>query len=137
MSFVGLSGYECSVGLTYDGTPIDLQAQLNLNGVSFQYLDTSSGETEFDIFLGSYNYNTTISHKKFIVGIPYPSVGCGRVSSHISFTDGNSYKNVGSVLEYGVRALQSVNGQPSTVTNASISFVSNSFSRASFWYCSN
>ena len=54
------------------------------------------------------------------MGIPYASLGCGRRSSHISFTDKNSYKKVGQTLEYGVQALQSIRSGPIRPTRLSI-----------------
>jgi hypothetical protein len=41
-----LTSYTCSVGLFYDGTPIDLVPALGFAGVTFSYLDTSITESE-------------------------------------------------------------------------------------------
>ena len=51
----------------------------------FSYLDTSSGESEFDVFVGS--VGSTVQQKYFVVGIPTASTGCGRQSQQISFSD--------------------------------------------------
>jgi len=40
------SSYTCSVGLFYDGTPIDLIPVLGFSGITFSFMDTSSTETE-------------------------------------------------------------------------------------------
>jgi len=112
--------YECSIGLLYDGTPIDLVPELTENGVIFSYLDTSSSESEFDIFVG--DLGSDISEKKFVVGINYPSTGCGRVSKHISFTDKESSKLVGQTREYAIRAIQTTKSSPveSDVTSVTV-----------------
>jgi len=44
-----------------------------------------------------------------VVGINYPSTGCGRISKHISFTDKESSKLVGQTREYAIRAIQTTN----------------------------
>lgn len=48
--------------------------------------------------------------KMLAVGINYPSLGCGRVSQHISFADKLSKNEVGAVREYSIRAVQDING---------------------------
>ena len=78
--------------------------QLTENGVIFSFLDTSAGESEFDIYVGNYGSNDT--DKRFSVGINYGSRGCGRVSQHISFADKVNMNSVGQLLEYGIRAIQ-------------------------------
>lgn len=50
------------------------------------------------------------STKALAVGINYPSLGCGRVSQHISFVDKLSKNKVGVVREYSIRAVQDING---------------------------
>ena len=123
----GSSSYECTQGLFHvslllytpseyrpiinfhfiqDGTPIDLTARLTQNGVIFSYLDTSASESEFDIYFG--NLGSKDSDKTFSVGINYPSRGCGRISQHISFADKVNMNSVGKIVEYGIRAIQTV-----------------------------
>eukprot|EP01035_Chromulina_nebulosa_P044005 gene44005-59605_t len=58
-------GFECSVGLFYDGTPIDLKAELTTYGIVFSYMDTSTTEIKFDIFVG--DYNSPEESKQFVV----------------------------------------------------------------------
>jgi hypothetical protein len=41
-----LKSFECSVGLSPDGMPIDLEPEFSTNGIIFSYMDTSSGEKE-------------------------------------------------------------------------------------------
>ena len=67
-------------------------------------MDTSAGESEFDIFFG--NFGSSDTDKTFSVGINYASKGCGRISQHISFTDKVNMNSVGQLLEYGIRAIQ-------------------------------
>lgn len=40
------------------------------------------------------------------MGINYPSSGCGRLAKHISFTDKSVSKNVGDIVEYSIRVIQ-------------------------------
>ena len=77
---------------------------MTINGIIFSFMDTSSGETEFDIFYG--DIGSTVQDKLFAVGIPYASTGCGRTSNHISFSDQVNMYSVGRMIEYGVRAIQ-------------------------------
>ena len=49
--------------------------------------------------------------KNFVVGINYPSSGCGRTSQHISFADRRHMNNLGQMFEYGVRAVQNIRGR--------------------------
>ena len=74
------------------------------NGVIFSFLDTSSSESEFDVFFG--DVGSEEMDKTFSVGINYASRGCGRVSQHISFADKVNMHSVGSLVEYGIRAVQ-------------------------------
>ena len=69
------------------------------------------------MFVG--DYNSSEESKKFVVGINYPSYGCGRISQHISFVDQIHSKSVGQVKEYGIRAIQFVNGSE-VLTNMSV-----------------
>ena len=62
------------------------------------------GESEFDIFYG--NMGSSDQQKTFAVGINYASTGCGRTSQHISFADKINMNSVGTILEYGIRAIQ-------------------------------
>ena len=43
--------------------------------------------------------------KTFVVGIPFPSSGCGRIANFIYFSDKQSGSMVGQVREYGIRAV--------------------------------
>ena len=45
-----------------------------------------------------------------MVGIPYPSKGCGRTSRHISFADKTVINNVGQIVEYSIKSIQTKNG---------------------------
>ena len=54
--------------------------------------------------MGSSEYSKT-----FVVGVNYPSSGCGRTAKHISFADKQSMKLVGQLFEYGIRAVQQPN----------------------------
>ena len=96
--------YECAVGLIYDGTPIDLNPQLGQHGVAFSFIDTSSSETRFDIFVGEVGSDD--STKTNVVTIPTGLAGCGRTSNPISFTDQISSMSVGQIMEYGISATQ-------------------------------
>ena len=78
------------------------------------YLDTSAGESEFDIFVGALGSSDT--DKRFCVGINYASIGCGRTSSHISFADKVNMNSVGQMLEYGIRAIQTYTNFDSTLS---------------------
>ena len=80
-------------------------------------MDTSAGESEFDIFVGL--FGTIDTSKTFAVGIPYSSAGCGRVSQHISFADKVNMNSVGVLLEYGIRAIQTYTDYDN-VTNPNI-----------------
>ena len=59
---------------------------------------------QFDIFSGV--KGSSDDSKTLVVGIPYASKGCGRVSTHISFTDKTVINSVGKEVEYSVRSLQ-------------------------------
>ena len=96
--------YECAVGLIYDGTPIDLNPQLGLHGVTFSFIDTSSSETRFDIFVGEQGADD--STKINVVTIPTGLAGCGRTANPISFTDQISVMSVGQIMEYSISATQ-------------------------------
>ena len=65
------------------------------------------------------DYNSSAESKNFVVGINYPSYGCGRTSQHISFVDQIHSKSVGQVKEYGIRAIQVVKGSEA-LTNMSV-----------------
>ena len=60
--------YECAVGLIYDGTPIDLTPRLGQHGVTFSFIDTSSSETRFDIFVGEVDGSPVVyqSHRTLV-----------------------------------------------------------------------
>ena len=96
--------YECAVGLIYDGTPIDLNPQLGQHGVAFSFIDTSSSETRFDIFVGEQGSDD--STKTNVVTISTGLAGCGRTSNPISFTDQISAMSVGQIMEYAISATQ-------------------------------
>jgi hypothetical protein len=64
---------------------------------------------EIDIFVG--DLGSTAASKELAVGIPFPSVGCGRSAQHISFTDTQNRNEVGQVKEYGIHAIQMKNGK--------------------------
>lgn len=59
------------------------------------------------MFVG--DYQSAVESKTFVVGINYPSFGCGRVSKHISFADKVNAQAIGQIKEYGIRAIQLVN----------------------------
>ena len=69
---------------------------------------------QFDIFVG--DFESKESDKVFVVGIPYPSQGCGRISNHISFADNINKNAVGAVKEYGIRAVQTIDGNSSSTS---------------------
>ena len=100
--------YVCSVGLIYDGTPIDLTPQLGKHGVTFSFIDTSSSESRFDIFVGELGSDD--STKTNVVTIPTGLSGCGRTANPISFTDQISAMSVGQIMEYAISATQSPDG---------------------------
>ena len=97
--------YQCAIGLIYDGTPIDLNPQLGKHGVTFSFIDTSSSETRFDIFVGEVGGDDAT--KTSVVTIPTSLTGCGRTSTPISFTDQISSMSVGQIVEYAITATQS------------------------------
>lgn len=97
--------YQCVVGLIYDGTPIDLTPRLGQHGVTFSFIDTSSSETRFDIFVGELGGDDAT--KTNVVTISTGLAGCGRTASPISFTDQISSMSVGQIMEYGISATQS------------------------------
>ena len=97
--------YQCAVGLIYDGTPIDLNPQLGQHGVAFSFIDTSSSETRFDIFVGEFGGDDAT--KTNVVTIPTGLAGCGRKANPISFTDQISSMSVGQIMEYAISATQS------------------------------
>ncbi len=99
------SSYQCAVGLIYDGTPIDLNPQLGQHGVAFSFIDTSSSETRFDIFVGEFGGDD--ASKTNVVTIPTGQAGCGRKANPISFTDQISSMSVGQIMEYTISATQS------------------------------
>ena len=104
--------YECAVGLIYDGMPIDLNPQLGHHGVTFSFIDTSSSETRFDIFVGEFGGDD--STKTNVVTIPTGLAGCGRTANPITFTDQISSMSVGQIMEYGISATQSYSGATNT-----------------------
>ena len=65
--------------------------------------------SQFDIFSGS--KNSSDDSKTLVVGIPYASKGCGRVSTHIAFTDKTVKNSVGMEVEYSVKSIQKGNGK--------------------------
>ena len=97
--------YQCAVGLIYDGTPIDLNPQLGQHGVTFSFIDTSSSETRFDIFVGEVGSDDAT--KTNVVTIPTGLSGCGRKANPITFTDQISALSVGQIMEYAISATQS------------------------------
>ena len=97
--------YECAVGLIYDGTPIDLTPRLGQHGVTFSFIDTSSSETRFDIFVGEVGGDDAT--KTNVVTISTGLTGCGRTTNPISFTDQISAMSVGQIMEYAISATQS------------------------------
>ena len=97
--------YQCAVGLIYDGTPIDLNPQLGQHGVTFSFIDTSSSETRFDIFVGEVGSDDDT--KTNVVTIPTGLAGCGRKANPITFTDQISALSVGQIMEYAISATQS------------------------------
>eukprot|EP01038_Epipyxis_sp_PR26KG_P005295 gene5295-7357_t len=111
------SGYECSVGLIYDGTPIDLTPKLTAFGVSFKFIDTSPFESEFQIAIKA-NDSSSIDESVF-VPMP-PSSGCGRSVFPYHLTDQSSSFKIGEIREYGVKSVQKVNNNEfsSKVTTA-------------------
>ena len=97
--------YQCAVGLIYDGTPVDLTPRLGQHGVTFSFIDTSSSESRFDIYVGELGGNDAT--KSNVVTIPSNLAGCGRTASPISFTDQLSAMSVGQIMEYAITATQS------------------------------
>ena len=97
--------YQCAVGLIYDGTPIDLTPRLGKHGVTFSFIDTSSSESRFDIYVGEVGGDDAT--KSNVVTIPSSLSGCGRTASPISFTDQLSTMSVGQIMEYAITATQS------------------------------
>jgi len=61
-------------------------------------------EFQFDDFVG--DNQSPVDAKTFVVGINYPSYGCGRVLQRISFADKVTSAAVGPVEECGMRAIQ-------------------------------
>ena len=111
--------YQCAVGLIYDGTPIDLNPQLGRHGVVFSFIDTSSSESRFDIYVGELGSDD--STKTHVVSIPNGLAGCGRTANPISFTDQISSMSVGQVMEYAISATQEyINGTGSYVAATSM-----------------
>lgn len=105
--------YQCAVGLIYDGTPVDLNPQLGKHGVTFSFIDTSSSETRFDIFVGEQGGDDAT--KTNIVTIPTGLAGCGRTANPISFTDQISSMSVGQIMEYAITATQSYTSSSGTI----------------------
>lgn len=70
------------------------------DGVTFSFMDTSSTENEFDLFVGA--PGSSESSKTFIVGINYPSFSCGRISQQINLKDSIRKNDVGLLYEYGM-----------------------------------
>lgn len=99
--------YECTVGLVYNGAPIDLTPKLTQHGVTFMFTDTSSSDSQFDIYVGE--LNSADSDKTHVVNIPTGLAGCGRSANPISFTDEISSLSVGQIVEYGITATQTWN----------------------------
>lgn len=104
--------YQCAVGLIYDGTPIDLNPQLGQHGVTFSFIDTSSSESRFDIFVGEVGGDDAT--KTNVVTIPTGLTGCGRTANPISFIDQISSMSVGQIMEYAISATQSFPNGSST-----------------------
>ncbi len=73
---------------------------------------------QFDIFVG--DVNSPNDNKTFVVGINYPSHGCGRVSNHISFSDKLNLNAVGQIKEYAVKAVQGKDSSAQVYTSASV-----------------
>ena len=96
--------YQCAVGLIYDGTPVEMNPQLGWHGVAFSFVDTSSSETRFDIFVGEVGGDDAT--KTNVVTIPTGLAGCGRTANPISFTDQISSMSVGQIKEYAISATQ-------------------------------
>jgi hypothetical protein len=115
------SSYTCTIGLIYDGTPIDLTPKLTMDGVTFSFLDTSSSETRFDIFVGE--LGGLDQNKASAVTISPGQLGCGRTANPISVVDKLSWQMVGQIREYGITATQvSINASSTiSVCNASSS----------------
>ena len=76
-----------------------------MHGVTFSFIDTSSSETRFDIFVGEVGGDDAT--KTNVVTIPTGLAGCGRNSNPISFTDQISAMSVGQIVEYAIYATQS------------------------------
>jgi hypothetical protein len=96
--------YECAVGLVYDGTPTELRPKLTRNGIVFEFMDTSSSESKFDIYVG--DFGSEDADKTHVVSIPVELTGCGRSTNPISFTDEISSLSVGQIVEYGITSTQ-------------------------------
>ena len=112
--------YQCAVGLIYDGMPIDLNPQLGRHGVVFSFIDTSSTESRFDIYVGEFGSDD--STKTHVVTIPNGLAGCGRTANPISFTDQISSLSVGQVMEYAISATQQYQNGTGTIVAATSMF---------------
>jgi len=66
------------------------------------------------------DYGSSSDVKTFVIGINYPSFGCGRYSQHISFVDKVNSNSVGQIKEYGIRAIQQLNSSYEEVTSMSL-----------------
>jgi hypothetical protein len=91
-----------------------------MNGVTFSFMDTSSSETRFDIFVGA--LGSAGSTKISVVTISPGQLNCGRVANPISLADLISSPLVGQIREYGITATQNAYNASSVqnVCNATV-----------------
>lgn len=129
-----------------DGTPLDLNPKLTMDGVVFSFLDTSSSETQvctyiivnfflimshclyplyvlaqFTFFVGAQNSELKNKHK--VDEMSTQSMDCGRISQMFAHVDTNVVNDVGDVKEYAIRASQTnVLGQSSPTDVTTIAY---------------
>lgn len=110
----GLAMAQCTVGIRYDGSPLDVRPLLTMSGVEFSMVDTAVGEIRFDIYRSDHTSgkgNGTVERDgAFVLGVPYGSRQCGRTFQPLEYVDSKAASYPGNVFEYGVQALWDAQG---------------------------
>ena len=90
----------CATSLFYDGTPMDIQARMEIEGVKFYFRDTAWDENGFEIERLAID-NTTLTYKT-VVTVSNDLNGCATVFNSIVYMDGQASQTPNAEWRYRI-----------------------------------
>ena len=90
----------CATSLFYDGTPMDIQARMEIEGVKFYFRDTAWDESGFEIERLAID-DTTLTYKT-VVTVSNDLNGCATIFNSIVYMDGQASQTPNAEWRYRI-----------------------------------